>query len=259
MSLNELKGKTVFITGASSGFGQACAEKFAKAGCRLILCDKSSDRLNEITIDLKHRFHSNIYSGKLDVRDRESVEYWFNSLPPDWKKIDILINNAGLALGFDKIQDGNIDDWDTMIDTNIKGLLYVTRLFLQLLSEDQPAHIINMGSIAGTQAYPNGAVYCSTKAAVRFISDAIRMDVVDRPIRVTNVQPGYAETEFSLERFHGNKSKAEHFYMGMKPLAAEDIANAVIYAVSAPENVQVAEITLLPIHQASASVVYRRT
>ena len=256
---SDLKGKTVFITGASSGFGRACAEKMAKAGCRLILCARRVDMLNTVTLDLKRRFHTHIYSGKLDVRDRESVEYWFSNLPDEWKKIDILINNAGFALGFERIQEGNIDDWDTMIDTNVKGLLYVTRLFMQLLPPDKAAHIVNMGSIAGTQAYPNGAVYCATKAAVRFISDSIRMEVVDRPIRVTNIQPGFAETEFSLVRFHGDKNQAKNFYKGIKPLDAEDIADAVMYAVSVPENVQIAEITLMPVHQASASVVYRKT
>ena len=142
---SDLKGKTVFITGASSGFGRACAEKLARAGCRLILCARRVDMLNTVTLDLKQRFHAPIYSGKLDVRDRESVEYWFANLPDEWKKIDILINNAGLALGFEKIQEGNIDDWDTMIDTNVKGLLYVTRLFMQLLPPDKAAHIVNMG------------------------------------------------------------------------------------------------------------------
>ncbi len=259
MPNNVLDGKTVFITGASSGFGKAFAEKFAKAGCRLILCARRIEKLNEISLDLKRRFHTNIYSGKLDVRDCESVEYWFNNLPAEWKKIDILINNAGLALGFEKVQDGITDDWDTMIDTNIKGLLYITRIFLQLLPADHPAHIINIGSIAGTQAYPNGAVYCATKAAVRFISDSVRMEVVDRPVKVTNVQPGFAETEFGIVRFHGNENQAKNFYKGIKPLNADDIADAVIYAVSAPENVQIAEITLLPLHQASASVVYRKT
>lgn len=258
MAENILKGKTVFITGASSGFGQACAEKLAEAGCRLILCARRIDKLNDVSFGIKRRFRSDIYSGQLDVRDRESVEHWFDSLPGDWKKIDILINNAGLALGFEKLQDGKTDEWDAMIDTNIKGLLYVTRLFMKLLPFDAPAHIINMGSIAGTQAYPEGAVYCATKAAVRFISDAIRMEVVDRPIRVTNIQPGYAWTEFSIVRFHGDENRAKNFYEGIRPLEAKDVADAVFYALSAPENVQISEVTIMPLHQASASVVYRK-
>jgi hypothetical protein len=255
---NGLKGKTVFITGASSGFGKACADKFAKAGCRLILCARREEKLDEVSLDLKRRFRSDIYAGKLDVRDRESVEFWFTSLPPEWKKIDILVNNAGLALGFEKLQDGNTDDWDTMIDTNIKGLLYVTHFFLQLQAADSQAHIVNIGSIAGTQAYPEGAVYCATKAAVRYISDAIRMEVVDRPIRVTNIQPGFAETEFGIVRFHGDLKQVNNFYKGIKPLEPGDIAEAVMYAVTAPENVQIAEITLMPVNQASASVVHRK-
>ncbi len=253
-----LKNKTVFITGASSGFGKACAEKFAGAGARLVLCARRMDRLEEVSKGLQKKYGVKLYSGKLDVRDRSACEDWFKNLPGEWKQIDILINNAGLALGLEKVQDGDPDDWDAMIDTNIKGLLYITQLFLKSLPAGAKAHIVNIGSIAGKQAYAHGAVYCASKAAVRFISDALLMELVDRPIRVTNIQPGLAETEFSIVRFHGNIERAHKFYEGVKPLDAEDIADAVLYAVSAPEHVQISEITLMPTHQASATVIYRK-
>jgi 3-hydroxy acid dehydrogenase/malonic semialdehyde reductase len=180
-----------------------------------------------------------------------------NSLPYKWKRIDVLVNNAGLARGLGKIHEGDIDDWEEMIDTNIKGLLYLTRNVVPLMVANEKGHIINIGSVAGITAYPNGAVYCATKAAVRFISDGLRMELVDKPIRVTNIQPGFVTTNFGLVRFHGDEVKTQEFYKGIKPLTPEDVADAVIYAASAPPNVQITEITLTPLYQASASVMYR--
>ena len=253
-----LNEKNVLITGASSGIGLACAERFAAEGANLILCARRLSKLQEIAHDLQKTYGVRIFSSGVDVRDRSAVEKWFDSIPADFRPVEILVNNAGLALGLEKVQNGDPEDWDTMIDTNIKGLLYLTRIFLKNLPLETPANIVNIGSVAGIAAYPNGAVYCATKAAVRFISDAVRMETVERPIRVTNIQPGFVETEFSIVRFHGDSGKAKDFYRGIKPLTGPDIADAVLYAVSAPSHVQITEITITATHQASATVVYRK-
>jgi 3-hydroxy acid dehydrogenase/malonic semialdehyde reductase len=192
------------------------------------------------------------------VRNRDDVSKWFAAIPAELLPASVLVNNAGLALGFESVTKGDPDDWDTMIDTNIKGLLYVSRIFLGSLPENAQAHVVNIGSVAGVQAYPNGAAYCGTKAAVKFISDAIRMEIVDRNIRVTNIQPGLVETEFSVVRFHGDADRAKKVYEGIKPLTADDIADIVLFAASAPQHVQIAEITITATHQASAMVVSRK-
>jgi len=253
-----LKEKIVFISGASSGIGKACAEGFASAGAHLILCARNIESINEVAKQLKARYQIEILTCKLDVRDRKAVTEVIETLPECWKKIDILVNNAGLASGLGKVQQGDIDDWEAMIDTNIKGLLYLTRKVVPFMLENQVnGHIINIGSIAGIAAYPGGAVYCATKAAVKFISDGLRMDVVDKPIRVTNVQPGMTETNFSMVRFHGDKEKADSVYEGIKPLVAEDIANIVIFAASAPPHVQICEVTVTPTNQATGGIIHK--
>ena len=256
--MERVKDKIVFISGASSGIGKACATLFAQAGAHLILCARNIEGLREIANDLKDRYQIEILSCKLDVQDKAAVAEAIDGLPEEWKKIDILVNNAGLARGLEKLHEGDIDDWEAMLDTNVKGLLYLTRKIIPLmLKYELHGHVINIGSTAGIHAYPGGAVYCATKAAVKFISDGLRMDVVDKPIRVTTVQPGMVETNFSVIRFHGDKEKADHVYEGIKPLVAEDIAHIVVYAASAPPHVQICEVTVTPTHQATGGIVHK--
>ncbi len=255
-----VSNKTVLITGASSGIGEACAAAFAKSGARLILCARNLEKLQEIASGLEREHHTETLLYQLDVRDRDAVKSVIAGLPAGWRRIDVLINNAGLAMGLDKIYKNDIDDWDTMIDTNIKGLLYVTRQVVPLMIEQEiRGHVINIGSIAGTAAYPNGAVYCATKAAVKFISDGLRQDIVDKPIRVTNIQPGLVETNFSVVRFKGDKGRADNVYKGIKPLTGEDIADIALYCASAPPHVQIGEVTVTATHQANGTVVYRES
>lgn len=256
--MENLKGKIVFISGASSGIGKACAEGFAQAGANLILCARSIEKVEEIAEQLKEKYQIEILTSKLDVRNKAAVNETIDGLPNHWKKIDILVNNAGLARELEKLQQGNMDDWDTMIDTNVKGLLYLTRKIVPFMLENKVnGHVINIGSTAGIHAYPGGAVYCATKAAVKFISDGLRMDVVDKPVRVTNIQPGMVETNFSVVRFAGDQQKADHVYEGIKPLVAEDIANIVLFAASAPPHVQICEVTVTPTNQATAGIVHK--
>jgi NADP-dependent 3-hydroxy acid dehydrogenase YdfG len=250
-------GKTVLITGASSGIGEACARLFAREGWTLLLTARRAERLETLARDLVEHYGVEVRWQVLDVREKDACFHFLQAWgdPP----VDVLINNAGLARGLSKLVDNDPEDWDAMIDTNVKGLLWVTRTVVKgMIERGLPAHVVNIGSIAGTQAYPNGAVYCASKAAVKFLSDGLRMDVVEHPIRVTNIQPGLVETEFSVVRFAGDESKAKSVYEGIVPLSGDDVANAVWYAVSAPGHVQVAEITLLATHQASATVVHRK-
>lgn len=256
--MTDLKNMIVFISGASSGIGKACAEAFAKQGANLILCARNINKLNLVAETLQNEYETDITTYQLDVRKRKEVKELIAKLPPKWKNIDILVNNAGLAAGLEKVQDGDIDDWEQMIDTNIKGLLYLTRQIVPTMIERKVAgHIINIGSIAGNYAYPNGGVYCGTKAAVRLISDGLRMDLVDTPIRVTNIQPGLVETNFSVVRFHGDEAKAKDVYKGIKALTGTDIADIVVYSAAAPKHVQICEVTVTPTNQASGTVVYR--
>lgn len=250
-----MKNKIVLITGASSGIGKACAEIFAENGANLILCSRNINSIEFEELSLK--YNVKIVTEKLDVRDEESVKRLLNKVNDSFGKIDILINNAGLALGLEKFQDGKTEDWDTMIDTNIKGLLYMTRYSFELLNNAKSPLIINIGSLAGVAAYPLGAVYCATKAAVKFISDGLRQDTVNTNIRVSNIQPGMVETNFSVVRFHGNKDKAGNVYKGIKPLSPEDIADVIYYTASVPEHVQICEVTVTPRHQATGGVVYK--
>lgn len=253
-----LKDKKVFITGATSGIGEAIARRFAKEGAVLLLCARSIDKLYSFKAELEKDFGAKVYAYELDVRDRNAVDKVFENIPEELKNIDILINNAGLALGLEKLQEGSLDDFDTMIDTNIKGLLYMTRKIVPIMVKNQRGQVINIGSTAGIFAYPNGAVYCATKAAVKFISDGLRMDVVDTPIRVTNIQPGMVETNFSVVRFHGDEDKAAKVYEGIKALTGEDIADVALYAASVPEHVQICEVTITPTNQATGGVVYKK-
>ena len=248
----------VFITGASSGIGAACARKFAKEGYTLILNARSIDKLQALKTELETTYGTDIILLPFDVRDRKAAAKAINTLPENYQAIDILVNNAGLALGMDKEYAGVEEDYDTMIDTNITALLMITRLVVPGMIARHKGHIINIGSVAGDAAYPGGSVYCATKAAVKVLSDGLRMDLADTPLRVTNVKPGLVETNFSLTRFAGDKERADKVYQGIKPLTGEDIAEVVYFAASTPEHVQIAEVLVLATHQASGTIVHRQ-
>lgn len=249
---------TVFITGASSGIGMACAHKFAANGYQLILNARREQPLRELADNLHRQYGTRTLVLPFDVRDREEAKRQITNLPAEWQDIDILVNNAGLALGLEKEYEGDFADWDTMIDTNIKALLSITRFVVPGMVARNRGHIINIGSVAGDAAYPNGAVYCATKAAVKTLSDGLRMDLAHTPVRVTTIKPGLVETNFSVVRFHGDKQRADNVYKGIQPLTGEDVADCVFFAASAPAHVQVAEILVLATHQASGSVIYRQ-
>lgn len=249
--------KTVLITGATSGIGLGCARKFASNGDRLILTGRNAQRLEEIRNELAAR-GTEVLTLVFDVRDREKATQSIESLPAEWKDIDVLVNNAGLALGLEPEYEGSFDDWDTMVDTNIKGLLTMTRLVVPGMVQRDRGHIINIGSVAGDAAYANGNVYCATKAAVKTITDGLRLDVANTAIRVTNLKPGLVETNFSNTRFHGDTERAANVYKGIKPLTGDDIADVAVYASNAPEHVQVAEVLILATHQGSGSVIVRK-
>ena len=248
--------KIVFITGASSGIGAACAKKFAQAGYDLVLNARNEDKLRPLLEELPQN-SIQVCPLIFDVRDRKAAQQAIDSLPENFKAIDVLVNNAGLALGMDKEYEGIEENYDTMIDTNITALLMITRMVVPGMVERGRGHIINIGSVAGDAAYPGGSVYCATKAAVKVLSDGLRMDLVHTPLRVTNVKPGLVETNFSITRFAGDKERADKVYQGIQPLTGEDIADVVYYAASAPAHVQIAEVLVLATHQASGSLVYR--
>ncbi len=252
--MNSLKDKIVFITGASSGIGNACTHRFSEAGSKLVLCARRFERLQKLAGELKTECH--IF--QLDVRDETAVHKALHALPEKWQSIDILVNNAGLSQGLDKIYEGDITDWNTMIDTNIKGLLYISREIIPGMVKRGRGHIINIGSIAGHEVYPGGNVYCATKHAVKAINKGMMLDLVDTPVRVTAVDPGLVETEFSEVRFHGDTRRAETVYRGYKPLSGDDIADAVVWAASRPEHVNIAEIIVLPKAQASCTIVHKK-
>ncbi len=256
--MNNLANKIVFITGASSGIGKACAEAFARQNANLILTARRIEKLNELAQKLSAETGVNIKCMELDVRDKDKVNEVVSSLDDDWKNIDVLINNAGLARGFGKIYEGETEDWEEMIDTNIKGLLYVTRQILPLMVAREKGHIINIGSLAGHEVYPNGNVYAATKFAVNALSKSIRLDVIDKGIKVSSVDPGLVETEFSIVRFSGDEERAKNVYSGMEPLTAEDIAEAVLFCADRPAHVNINEIILTPVAQASATLVHRK-
>ncbi len=242
------------MTGATSGIGEACARRLHAAGYRVIITGRNVARLNA----LKEELGNDAYPLVFDVRDREIAEASVASLPADWQDIDVLVNNAGLALGLDREYEGDYRDWDTMIDTNIKGLLYMTRAVVPGMVARGKGHVVNIGSVAGDAAYANGNVYCGTKAAVKAITDGLRIDLAETPVRVTLLKPGLVETRFSEVRFHGDKERAANVYKGIAPLTGEDIADAMIYAVQAPAHVQIAEMLILATHQASGSVICRK-
>ncbi len=256
--IHRIMSKIVFITGASSGIGAACARKFAQAGYTLLLNARSVDKLQTLKSEVEQEFGVEVLLLPFDVRDRQAAAQAINNLSETYKNIDVLVNNAGLALGMDKEYAGIEADYDTMIDTNITALLMITRLVVPGMIARGKGHIINIGSVAGDMAYPGGSVYCATKAAVKVLSDGLRMDLVDTPLRVTNVKPGLVETNFSVTRFAGDKERADKVYQGIKPLTGEDIAEVVYFAASAPEHVQIAEVLVLATHQASGSLVYRK-
>ena len=249
--------KIVFITGATSGIGLGCARKFAANGDKLILTGRNATRLSEISSELKAQ-GTEVVTLKFDVRDREAAQKAIESLPAEWTKIDVLVNNAGLALGLEPEYEGDFNDWDGMIDTNIKGLLTMTRLIVPGMIERNSGHIINIGSVAGDAAYAGGNVCCATKAAVKALSDGLRIDVANTSVRVTNLKPGLVETNFSNVRFHGDTDRAAKLYQGIKPLTGDDIADVAVYAANAPAHVQIAEVLILATHQASGSVIVRK-
>ena len=250
--------KIVLITGASSGIGEGCARKFASEGARLILNARSVDKLEVLAQDLKEKYGTDSYVMPFDVRDRKAASEALASLPAEWQAIDVLINNAGLVIGVDKEHEGDLDEWDIVIDTNIKSLLSMTRMVVPGMVERGRGHIINIGSIAGDAAYPGGSVYCATKAAVKALSDGLRIDLVDTPLRVTNIKPGMVETNFSVIRFRGDKDKADNIYKGIRPLTGEDIAEVAYFAASAPEYMQIAEVLVMPTNQATGTIAYKK-
>ncbi len=247
--------KTVLITGATSGIGEACARRFARGGYRLVLTGRNEEKLKALCEELETT-GTEVRSLVFDVRDREAATAAMASLDV---VPDVLINNAGLALGLEKEYEGDYQDWDTMIDTNIKGLLTMTRLVVPRMVEQGRGHIINIGSVAGDAAYANGNVYCATKAAVKALSDGLRIDLAETPLRVTNVKPGLVETNFSRTRFHGDQQRADNVYKGIKPLTGDDIADVCFYAAEAPAHVQIAEVLVLATHQANGTVIHRET
>lgn len=252
-----LNGKITFITGASAGIGKACAEVFAREKSNLILTARRIERIKTLAKKLEKEHGTKTKCIKLDVRDYEQVEKTINSLDSKWKKIDILVNNAGLSRGLDKIYEGKKEDWDEMIDTNIKGLVYVTRHVLHLMVKRKKGHVINIGSTAGHDVYPSGNVYAATKFAVKALSQSTRIDVLDKGIKVTSVDPGMVETEFSLVRFRGDKERAKKVYTGIKPLTPKDVAETVLFCATRPQNVNINQVILTPLYQASSTQVHR--
>lgn len=247
----------VCITGASSGFGRASALKFAAAGYQVILCARRKERLDALSEQLEKSFSIPTYVMPVDVRDAAAVKIAFEQLPEHWKQIDVLINNAGLAAGRDAFQDANPDDWEAMIDTNLKGLLYVTKAVVPTMMQQRSGHIINVSSLAGREVYPQGNVYCASKHAVTALSKGLRMDLLPYRIKVTNISPGLAETEFSLVRFKGDADKASQVYAGYEPLHPEDIADVIFFAATRPPHMNLEEITLLPTAQSDSRTVYK--
>lgn len=250
--------KIAFITGASAGIGAATAKVLASQHYDLILAARRIDRVNTLAENLKKEFGVQVHTLALDVRNRAEVATTFEQLPEAWRNITLLVNNAGLASGLSSIDNGDIDDWEVMIDTNIKGLLYVTRAALPLLKETPYSHIINIGSIAGKEVYANGNVYCATKHAVDALNKAMRLELAHLPIKVTAIHPGAVETEFSIVRFHGDESRAAAVYNGFENLIADDIADAIGYVVSRPAHVNINELTIMPTAQPVASVIHRK-
>ena len=252
-----VRHQIVLITGASSGIGEATAQIFAQAGAKLILVARRQERLAQLADDLNKEFASDIHTMQLDVRDRTSIESALAQLPSEFSAIDVLINNAGLSRGLDKLYQGSYQDWEEMIDTNVKGLLYFTRAIVPGMVSRGRGHVVNLGSIAGHQTYPNGNVYCATKAAVKAISEGLKQDLLGTPVRVTSVDPGMVETEFSQVRFHGDTEQANKVYQGLKPLMPEDVADVIFFCVTRSPHVNISEVLMMPVDQSSSTLFNR--
>jgi len=250
--------KIALITGATAGIGEACAHVFAREGYNLVLTGRRNDRLEKLVTLLNKKYNIEVAVSSFDVRNRQEVISSLEDLPKKWKHIDVLVNNAGLSQGLDPIQKGSYDDWDTMIDTNIKGLLYVSKVVSNWMVDNGSGHIINLGSIAGKEVYPNGNVYCATKHAVDALNKGMRIDLLPYGIKVTAVHPGAVDTEFSEVRFKGDKERAKKVYDGFKPLVAEDIAEIIWFAVSRPAHVNIDELVVMPTAQAGAATIFRK-
>ena len=248
----------VLITGASSGIGAACARVFAQAGAKLILAARRQERLDQLSDELSRDFASPIHLLQLDVCDRSSVESALSTLPASWSSVDILINNAGLSRGLDKLYEGSFQDWEEMIDTNIKGLLYLTRFVVPGMVNRGRGHVVNLGSVAGHQTYPSGNVYCATKAAVRVISEGLKQDLLGTSVRVSSVDPGLVETEFSQVRFRDDTERAKRVYQGLTPLTPADVADVVFFCVTRPPHVNISEVLLMPTDQAGSMLLNRQ-
>ena len=253
-----LKDKIVFVTGASAGIGEATARAFAGEGANVLMCARRAEKIEKLARSIAHDHKVAVHSFRLDVRDQAAVDKAISGLPAEWRAIDVLVNNSGLSRGLEKLPHGLVGDWEEMIDTNVKGLLFVTRAVLPGMIERGRGHIINIGSIAGHEVYPAGNVYCATKFAVRALSKGLRLDLNGTPIRVSEVAPGMVETEFSLVRFHGDAERAGKVYQGLIPLGAEDIADAVIWCATRPLHVNVSEVVVMPTAQASTTLVHRK-
>jgi 3-hydroxy acid dehydrogenase/malonic semialdehyde reductase len=249
--------KIALITGATAGIGEACAKLFAAEKYNLILTGRRLDRLEKLAASLNKKYNTEVAVCAFDVRNREEVISNFDNLPAKWKKVDVLINNAGLSQGLDPIQNGDLDDWDTMIDTNVKGFLYVSKVVSNWMISNGKGHIVNIGSIAGKEVYPNGNVYCATKHAVDALSKGMRIDLVQHGIKVSAIHPGAVETEFSEVRFKGDKDRAKKVYDGFEPLVAQDIADTILFVVSRPKHVDISDLVIMPTAQATATNIVR--
>jgi 3-hydroxy acid dehydrogenase/malonic semialdehyde reductase len=254
-----MSGRTVVVTGASSGIGEACARSFASAGDRLVLVARREDRLRELAGELEVQHSTEVLPIVLDVRDRDAVRAALGELPSDWRDVDVLVNAAGLAAGVAQVQAADPDDWDRMLDTNVRGVLSVTHTLLPRMLERRTGHIINIGSLAGRGAYPGAAVYCATKAALDRITSGLRMDLLGTGVRVSTVDPGMVETEFSVVRYAGDKERADQVYAGLQPLTGADVADAVRWVADRPAHVVIADMLMMPIAQAASGMVHRAT
>ena len=252
-----LKDKIVFVTGASAGIGESTVRAFAALGAKVLMCGRRADKLEKLAAAMAREHGVATRAFRLDVRDQAAVDKAIAGLPDEWRPIEVLVNNAGLSRGLDKLPGGLVSDWEEMIDTNVKGLLYVTRAVLPGMIERGRGHVINIGSIAGHEVYPAGNVYCATKFAVRALTQGLRLDLNGTPIRVTEVSPGMVETEFSLVRFHGDAERAAKVYQGLTPLGPDDIAEAVVWCATRPLHVNVSEVVVMPVAQASTALVHR--
>lgn len=250
--------KIAFITGASAGIGKACAEIFAREGYNLVLTARRIDKLDDVAREIKAKYTIEVKTLSMDVRSKASVQEGWNSLPVEWRNVDLLINNAGLSQGLDPIYSGDTDDWDRMIDTNVKGLLYVSRTIIHQMKERKSGHVINIGSIAAKEVYPNGNVYCATKHAVDALNKAMRIDLLPYNVKVSALHPGAVETEFSIVRFKGDEERAKKVYEGFEPLIAMDIAEAAWFVVSRPQHVNINEMLIMPSAQANGSLIYKQ-